>query len=54
MNSRMVQEYVEGKFPGFTAKCSKEYSYRNSKVFILDLQQEKNPKKDSREDISQF
>jgi hypothetical protein len=41
MNSHEVQEYVEGQFPGFTAKFSKAYSYRNSKIFIFDLQQNK-------------
>ena len=32
---------LKGKFPGFTAKWSKAYSYRNSKIFIFDLQQDK-------------
>ena len=45
MNRRIVQEYVEGKFPGFTAKWSKAYSYRNSKIFIFRLQRDKIPEK---------
>jgi hypothetical protein len=40
MNSRIVKEYVEGKFPGFSAKWCKEYSYRNSKIFVFGLQQD--------------
>jgi hypothetical protein len=40
MNRRIVQEYVEGKFPGFAAKWGKTYSYRNSEIIIFGLQRD--------------